>query len=665
MTLLAPIFLFGLLAIGLPIWLHRVSSDNPNRQFFSSSMFLEPGEPQRVLAKQLQYLLLLALRIGVLVLLALAFAGLVLQRTGVATEGESSAFHLIVLDTSLSMSHGRRWDRALVEARAIINSLGTTDFVQLVSAGRTTQTIAESSSDKGSITRALGVVEPGLFRIDYGELMDSVDGLLREVELPTILHIITDAQEISLPARFADLAPRIPLELQIYNVANPDDQNWSVDGMLYLPEAGELTVRVRGFNTEPVEKHLILRLNSQQIARQQIVIEPNELVRATFRNLDLAVGSNRVSVGFEVRDELEIDDQRFLVLDRPVPLPVLLVGNNPQRHDMLFLESALETLDQRSFRVERARPLSIKDRDLNLYAFVVITDVGSLGPDETDLLADYMETGGSVLMALDQGATGLERVPLGGQMLQTFSQLGEITGPGYAVVGAMDRSHPGLQSIDELRSAKFFRYVNVAPQPSDQVLIRLDNGSPLLVESDLGSGRLLLFTSSLDREWNDLPVQPVFVPFIAGLGSYLSGNIGLISEARLGSSLTSGTLGIQGGQIFDPRGDRVLGIGGTGDEVLVDQVGFYEVVSGGATQLIAINLDPAESNLTVIDSTTLGGWRDLGSGAEEQRVISGTEKIDAQPVGLWPWIVTMLLIIVLIESWVGNYYLNVRRGVSV
>ena len=331
---------------------------------------------------------------------------------------------------------------------------------------------------------------------------------------------------------------------------------------------------------------------------------------------------------------------------------------------MLFLESALETLDQRSFRVERVRPLSIRDHDLSLYAFVVITDAGSLGPDETDLLADYMETGGSVLMALDQGAMGLERVPLGGQILQTINQLGGITGLGYAVVGVMDRSHPGLQNIDELRSAKFFRYVNIAPQPSDQVLIRLDNGSPLLVESGWGKGRLLLFTSSLDREWNDLPVQPVFVPFIAGLGGYLSGNIGLINEARLGSSLTAGTLGIQGGQIFDPRGDRVLGIGGTGDEVLVDQVGFYEVVSGGATQLIAINPDPAESDLAIMDSNTLEGWQDLGSGVEEQRVISGIETIDAQPVGLWPWIVAMLLIIVLIESWVGNYHLNVRRGAS-
>ncbi len=62
-------------AIALPWWLHRLSSDNPNKQKFSSLMFLEPGEPRRVLAKKVQYLLLLALRIGVLALLALAFAG--------------------------------------------------------------------------------------------------------------------------------------------------------------------------------------------------------------------------------------------------------------------------------------------------------------------------------------------------------------------------------------------------------------------------------------------------------------------------------------------------------------------------------------------------------------------------------------------------------------
>ena len=92
-SLLAPLFLAGLLAVGLPWWLHRLSSDNPNKQRFSSLMFLEPGEPRRVLAKKVQYLLLLALRIGVLALLALAFAEPALRRSPQAGEQNGARLH--------------------------------------------------------------------------------------------------------------------------------------------------------------------------------------------------------------------------------------------------------------------------------------------------------------------------------------------------------------------------------------------------------------------------------------------------------------------------------------------------------------------------------------------------------------------------------------------
>src|SRR3970040_404127 len=109
MTLLAPAFLLGLLAIGIPLWLHRLSSDNPNKQRFSSLMFLEPGEPRRVLAKKLQYLLLLALRIGVLVLLALAFAQPALWRTPTPGDAGGARLHLVMLDGSASMGYGDRW----------------------------------------------------------------------------------------------------------------------------------------------------------------------------------------------------------------------------------------------------------------------------------------------------------------------------------------------------------------------------------------------------------------------------------------------------------------------------------------------------------------------------------------------------------------------------
>jgi hypothetical protein len=123
MTLLAPLFLAGLLAVGLPLWLHRLSSTNPNRQRFSSLMFLEAGEPRRVLAKTLQYLLLLAMRIAVLVLLVLAFVQPAIWRDPQASGGEGAELHVIVMDTSASMSAGDRWNRATDAADGIIDAL--------------------------------------------------------------------------------------------------------------------------------------------------------------------------------------------------------------------------------------------------------------------------------------------------------------------------------------------------------------------------------------------------------------------------------------------------------------------------------------------------------------------------------------------------------------
>ena len=59
---LAPLFLFGLLAIGVPIWLHRVARTNPTQHPFASLMFVEASETQRTAKRTLRYWLLLSLR---------------------------------------------------------------------------------------------------------------------------------------------------------------------------------------------------------------------------------------------------------------------------------------------------------------------------------------------------------------------------------------------------------------------------------------------------------------------------------------------------------------------------------------------------------------------------------------------------------------------------
>ena len=73
---LAPSFLLGLLAIGVPLWLHRVARANPTQHPFASLMFLEASETQRTAKRTLRYwLLLVAAHSALLMALVLAFAG--------------------------------------------------------------------------------------------------------------------------------------------------------------------------------------------------------------------------------------------------------------------------------------------------------------------------------------------------------------------------------------------------------------------------------------------------------------------------------------------------------------------------------------------------------------------------------------------------------------
>lgn len=54
------------------------------------------------------------------------------------------------------------------------------------------------------------------------------------------------------------------------------------------------------------------------------------------------------------------------------------------------------------------------------------------------------------------------------------------------------------------------------------VLARLSGGDAALTEQMVGNGRLLVFTSDLDNQWNRFPLHPAFVPFAIETARYLT-----------------------------------------------------------------------------------------------------------------------------------------------
>jgi hypothetical protein len=90
---LAPLFLLGLVGLGVPLWLHRFARQTEQKQPFASLMFLEASEVRRSRRHELRYWLLLALRLLLLALLVLAFAG-PLWRVAMRTDGAGACSRL-------------------------------------------------------------------------------------------------------------------------------------------------------------------------------------------------------------------------------------------------------------------------------------------------------------------------------------------------------------------------------------------------------------------------------------------------------------------------------------------------------------------------------------------------------------------------------------------
>ena len=177
MGLLAPLFLLGVLAVALPIWLHRLQTQSSERKPFSSAMLLEKAEQQIHVRKKLKYLLLLAARIALLILIALAFAKPFMTVSPDAIIATDAGTRLVLVDTSVSMDRAGVFSQVQAEAGRAIDDAPDGALIQVLGADRTLQVVGELSGDKAASRAALGAMSASALRLDFGEAMSAVERL--------------------------------------------------------------------------------------------------------------------------------------------------------------------------------------------------------------------------------------------------------------------------------------------------------------------------------------------------------------------------------------------------------------------------------------------------------------------------------------------------------
>jgi hypothetical protein len=195
--LLAPWALAGLLAVGLPVWLHLLKKHKTTPLPFSSLMFFERRTQSSIKHRRLQYLLLLALRAAVLALLAFAFARPYLESRLAALAG-GPKLTVLAIDNSFSMRDSDHLARARQEAAQTASRLGAGDKLQVLAFGAQVQVMGDSASSIQSIA-------PTDSRSSYAELSRALRSIAQSARMPVEAHLFSDMQKSSLPANFSDL----------------------------------------------------------------------------------------------------------------------------------------------------------------------------------------------------------------------------------------------------------------------------------------------------------------------------------------------------------------------------------------------------------------------------------------------------------------------------
>lgn len=641
MSFLTPLFLLGLAALAVPVLIHLTQKERKSVVAFPSLMFLRKIPYESVQRRRIRDWLLLALRLAAILLIVTAFARPFLRGTNVAAAAGGARDIVVLLDRSYSMGYGDTWARA---QRAATDALGNTtpaDRISVVLFADTAEVAVRSTPDRSRAVSEINATAPGPGGTKFGPAIKLAGSLLAESLLPRKeVVIVSDFQRAGWqPDDTLRLPGGTTITTKAVEVAHGANLALTPVSLLRTREGNQperVTVTAGVLNrtaTAAADIPIALDIDGRVVQDLKISVGPNASATVSFAPLTILNANTRATVklgGAAPVDALPRDNVFHFVLTPAAPVPVMLVSQGTA-DSMLYLSRALAIGEQPRFEAALQSPEALATDAMNRSRVIILNDV-PIGETAATKLIAFVEGGGGLLLAAGQRA----QWP-GDRAAWLPAAIGQPVDRTRAAarLSGMDYGHEIFEPFRAPRSGDFstsryysYRALNAAKDAS--VLARFDTGEPALVERTAGRGRVIVYASTLDLSWNDLPLKPMFLPFVHQLGRHLSGfkeqpawlTIGQVLDvdaAEIAAGSTSGTAARANPQrtILTPSGQRrnlaapVAAPNGTTPAAALEmsEQGFYEIRSAvrdaGQVVVAASNVALAESNLDRVDPQEL------------------------------------------------------------
>ncbi len=618
MSFLTPLFLVGLAGLAVPVILHLIQKERKNVVQFPSLMFLRKIPYQSVRRRRIRHWLLLFMRLAALALIVLAFARPFLRRSEIGASATGAREVVLLVDRSYSMGYGGKWQQAIAAAQSTISGLTSADRTSIVFFSSATEVALRSVSDRGRLQAALAGVQPSAGATRYGPALKLAGSILSESAIPRREAIlISDFQRGGWQGgegvRLPDGAVLTPVVIQESGKPNLAIAPVSLQQSEFQNQQ-RVTVTTGAVNHTDVAAsnvEISLEIGGRAIQSRRVNVGARGSASTTFDPVTVADRNVRASVRL-ADDALARDNVFNFVVSPEDPVDVLIAERQGSgRNTSLYLTRAVAVSEAPRIEAKIRAADSLSAEDLAAASVVILNDT-PIAQTTAERLQTFVQRGGGLFIVAGERASWpsvADILPgaIGPSVDRSRGAAGRL--------GALEYGHPLFEVFrgprtGDFASARFYNYRGVTAAAGAATLARFDDGQPALLERKVGTGRVLMWTSTLDTTWTNLALKPVFVPFIHRVVRYL----GAYREPRpwrtVGDVVDPGLQApAKGSDIsrvaLTPSGSRIS-LDGDGPEVLeLAEQGFYEFRAQGRDAdtpvVVASNVDLSESDLTALD----------------------------------------------------------------
>lgn len=547
----------GAALASVPIIIHLLSRLRYKRVRFAAMEFLLQSDEQNRRRLIIEQILLLLLRTLAVVLIMLLLARLVLDPSNMLLLRGATTHHVVIIDDTLSMreqsDNQTVFQKAIAVAERILSEGGSRPGSQHLTILRMTQPERPVLMDRPLDNALLQELIPRLRNLTCSwktaspnvAITAAEDILSADAGVSPQLHIITDLRSsdwIDRPEVTEALKSLEGIEASV-NLVQVVDQsagNVALTGLTARSLATSVSIPWRiqlKFHNHGDTKSSGLRatvsVDGTELPTNILIpdIEAGEEIELSHDITFESVGQHDVRVRLD-DDALNEDNERFLVADVADKRVILLVDDDGQQEDAGYVSAALSADPELTgLAVEQRTSQVLTSTSLNRYDCIYLMNVRDLPADATQLLAQYVRSGGGIVWfpgdqanpdwyndALRQDDVRLFPVPLG--TVQTVDSTSADDAATFQ--NPVFEQHPvfmvyNIPDSPFAETVQISRWFQVAADwPRDdaeradavRTLARLKNGDPVIFEHQTGQGRVLTFLTSAGRRWSNWPVSP-------------------------------------------------------------------------------------------------------------------------------------------------------------